>query len=47
MRLFLFIIYSTENNDCQSDDDENDGKTDEEANINDVMKEAKAAAGVI
>ena len=44
---FFIINLSTENNAAQSEDEENDDKTDEEPNIKDVMKEAKAASGVL
>ena len=48
----LYLIFflnnpSTENSDAQSEDKENDDKTDDEPNIKDVMKEAKAASGVL
>ena len=44
---FFIINPSIENNAAQSEDEENDDKTDEEPNIKDVMKEAKAASGVL
>ena len=44
---FFIINHSIENNAAQSEDEENDDKTDEEPNIKDVMKEAKAASGVL
>ena len=44
---FFIIYHSIENNEAQSEGEENDDKTDEEPNIKDVMKEAKAASGVL
>ena len=41
------FYHSIENNEAQSEGEENDDKTDEEPNIKDVMKEAKAASGVL
>ena len=46
LRFFIFDR-SIENNEAQSEGEENDDKTDEEPNIKDVMKEAKAASGVL
>ena len=46
-RRFFVIDNSIENNEAQSEGEENDDKTDEEPNIKDVMKEAKAASGVL
>ena len=44
---FFILDPSIENNEAQSEGEENDDKTDEEPNIKDVMKEAKAASGVL
>ena len=45
--IFFIICPLIENNEAQCVDEGNDDKTDEEPNIKDVMKEAKAASGVL